>query len=414
MMEKCRIGVVGLQRGMAYAQNARLVDGLEVTAVCDFVKPYVDRAVSALGDGVKGFTDYDEFLDSGLFDTVVLCNFFHEHAPLAIKAMERGIDVLSETTPAITMQECADLCRAVERTGRKYMLAENYPFFVTNLEMKRLYETGKLGRVLYAEGEYVHPSRSEELNWLAPGLRHWRNWIPRTYYLTHSLAPLMYMTGERLVAVNAKTVQAPELYRGTARRHADAASIMMVETDSGAVFRITGCAAWAGHGNTYRLCCTKGSVENIRGTNELFLHYNSWAMPEGESEYQRYTPSWPSNAELAAKAGHGGGDFWVMYHFGQYMLHDIEPFFDVYNSVAMSAVAILAQRSALEGGKEYRIPDFRSEEERKICDGDTASPMPDENLNVTLPISPFDYTPAEKDIENAKADWKRMGVVEYN
>ena len=94
----------------------------------------------------------------------------------------------------------------------------------------------------------------------------------------------MYMTGERLVAVNAKTVQAPELYRGTARRHADAASIMMVETDSGAVFRITGCAAWAGHGNTYRLCCTKGSVENIRGTNELFLHYNSWAMPEGESE----------------------------------------------------------------------------------------------------------------------------------
>ena len=91
MMEKCRIGVVGLQRGMAYAQNARLVDGLEVTAVCDFVKPYVDRAVSALGDGVKGFTDYDEFLDTGLFDTVVLCNFFHEHAPLAIKAMERAL-----------------------------------------------------------------------------------------------------------------------------------------------------------------------------------------------------------------------------------------------------------------------------------------------------------------------------------
>lgn len=414
MKNKCRIGVLGLQRGMSYAHNAKLVEGLEVTAVCDMAKPYVDRAISDLGNSVRGFTDCDEFLKSGLFDAVVLCNFFHEHAPIAIKAMELGLDVLSETTPAITMQECANLCRAVERSGRKYMLAENYPFFVTNLEMKRLYDSGRLGRILYAEGEYVHPSTTDELNWLAPGLRHWRNWIPRTYYLTHSLAPLMYMTGEKVSAVNAKTISAPELYKGTARRHADVASVMMVETNSGALFRITGCAAWAGHGNTYRLCCTRGSVENIRGSNELFLHYNHWTTPEGESEYQRYTPDWPSNAELAQKAGHGGGDFWVMYNFGEYLLHDIEPFFNVYNSVSMSALAILAQRSALEGGKEYHIPDFRNEDERKLCDGDNASPLPDENLNVTLPISPFDYAPSEESIENAKAAWKRMGLVEYN
>ena len=311
------------------------------------------------------------------------------------------------------MQECADLCRAVERTGRKYMLAENYPFFVTNLEMKRLYETGKLGRVLYAEGEYVHPSRSEELNWLAPGLRHWRNWIPRTYYLTHSLAPLMYMTGERLVAVNAKTVQAPELYRGTARRHADAASIMMVETDSGAIFRITGCAAWAGHGNTYRLCCTKVRWKTSAEQTSCFCTITLGRCLKGKRVPALHAVL-AVQRKTCRESGARSGDFWVMYHFGQYMLHDIEPFFDVYNSVALSAVPILAQRSALEGGKEHRIPDFRSEEERKICDGDTASPMPDENLNVTLPISPFDYTPAEKDMENAKADWKRMGVVEYN
>ena len=204
------------------------------------------------------------------------------------------------------------------------------------------------------------------------------------------------------------------MYEVTAHRHADIASIMMIETGSGAIFRITGCAAWAGHGNTYRLCCTKGSVENIRGSSEIFLHYNSWHTPEGESEYQRYSPGWPSNAELAAKAGHGGGDFWVMYHFGQYVLHDVEPFFDVYNSVAMSALAIQSQRSTLEGGKEYRIPDFRNEDERKLCDGDTASPLPDENLNVTLPISPFDYKPSEEAIEKAKEAWKSMGLVEFN
>jgi hypothetical protein len=294
------------------------------------------------------------------------------------------------------------------------MLAENYPFFVTNLEMKRLYNSGKLGRVLFAEGEYVHPSTTDELNWLSPGLRHWRNWTPRTHYLTHSLAPLLFMTGSKPVAVNAKMVQAEELYVGTAHRHADAAAIMMIETDSGAILRITGCAGWAGHGNTYRLCCTKGSVENIRGTNELYLHYNGWNTPEGENEVQRYAPGWPDNAELAEKAGHGGGDFWVMYHFGQYMLRDVEPFFTVYNAVAMSALAVLAFRSTAEHGIEYRIPDFRSETERKLCDGDNASPYPDKDMQATMPCTPFAYAPSEESIANAQAAWKRMGRIEVN
>ena len=50
------------------------------------------------------------------------------------------------------------------------MLAENYPFTRFNMEMRRLYRTGEIGRVTYAEGEYNHPMDPDSINRISPGL----------------------------------------------------------------------------------------------------------------------------------------------------------------------------------------------------------------------------------------------------
>lgn len=97
--------------------------------------------------------------------------------------------------------------------------------------------------------------------------------------------------------------------------------------------------------------------------------------------------SGPSNKELAEKAGHGGGDFWVVYYFIEALKNGTTPYFDVYKSVAMSAVGILGWRSCLENGKEYVIPDFKNEEERALYENDDLSPFPDENGIASLPCS---------------------------
>lgn len=126
----------------------------------------------------------------------MLANYFHEHTPFAIKALCAGKHVLSETSCNSTLVEGVQLCREVERSGKIYMLAENYPFTAFNLEMKRLYEAGEIGEVTYADGEYNHPGGDISMGLkLSPGFNHWRNWIPPTYYCTHVLAPLMYITG---------------------------------------------------------------------------------------------------------------------------------------------------------------------------------------------------------------------------
>ncbi|MBR6410660.1 MAG: Gfo/Idh/MocA family oxidoreductase [Clostridia bacterium] len=416
MSKEIRIGVMGMLRGSGYVSLFKQMEGCRVTAVCDFNPVSLERGKAALDDSIRVFTDFDSFIDSGLFDAVMLCNFFFEHVPFALRAMERGIHVLSECTPALTLAECVQLCEAVERTGCKYMLAENYPYFACNLEMARRFARGDIGRALFTEGEYNHPVTVHDKNMLAPGLYHWRNWLPRSYYLTHSLSPIMAITGATPVAVNAKNVFSPEELKGSANRVGDSVAVLMVEMDDGSISRLTGCAAWGGHGNWYRICGTRGNMENVRGSlDRIRVQYNGWQIPEGQSEVNTVQARYSEDEDLnraAAGAGHGGGDYFVAYDFLRYLRGETEPMFDVYRCVSMSATAVLAHRSAIEHGRDFRIPDFRDPASRKVWLSDTASPFPDADGHATMPCSSHpDFAPTAEDIANAEKEWKEAGLI---
>jgi len=51
------------------------------------------------------------------------------------------------------MGDAVALVRAAEKSDAIYMLAENYPYMKFNQEMRRVYQNGDLGKVLFAEGE---------------------------------------------------------------------------------------------------------------------------------------------------------------------------------------------------------------------------------------------------------------------
>ncbi len=230
-----RVGVLGVGRGMSFARSAELV-GMQLVALCDTWEEKLLEQGRALG--VSTYTEYDAFLEHEM-DAVVLANYFHQHAPFAIRALDSGKHVLSETSSNATLAEGVALCRAVEKTGLIYMLAENYPYTVFNQEMQRLYQDGEIGEVTYAEGEYNHPMPREDWLRISPGLNHWRNWLPSTYYCTHALAPLVHITGRMPVKVNALSIALPPPYASSVRR-GDPGSVILCRMDNGAVFRLFG------------------------------------------------------------------------------------------------------------------------------------------------------------------------------
>ncbi len=192
------VGVVGTGRGLSLAALFEAT-GFELRALCDVEGAPLEAAGARLG--VATYTNFDRFLDHD-FDAVVLANFFHEHAPFAIRALAAGKHVMSETAACHTLGEGVALIEAVERSGLVYSFAENYPYMAYNQEMRRFFRAGRVGEFRYGEGEYVHPDPAEVKLARSPGFDHWRNWIPATYYCTHSLAPVMFITGTRPVKVN--------------------------------------------------------------------------------------------------------------------------------------------------------------------------------------------------------------------
>ncbi len=404
-MKKYKIGVFGAGRGIDIAKNFLLLE-CEMVALCEHNPKRASMGLENLGFEVPVFEKFDDFIEQEM-DAVIIANYFHEHAPYAIKCFEKGIHVFCECITNGTMAEGVELIRAYEKTDSIFMLAENYPQMIFNREMKKVCEEGTLGKILYAEGEYNHPISADDYEFskgYVYNIKHWRNFLPRTYYVTHSLAPLMWSTGATPRRVSAVPVYAPFKEEITARRVGDRAAIITTVNDDDSVFRVTGCSAFGAHHNAYRICGENGQIENLRGMDDkMMLRYNHWAIPEGREEVNLYDPEWNDGDEdFINQAGHGGGDYIVARMFLDCIKEGMQPEhpYDIYSAVTMASVAILAHRSVLNGGIPYDIPDFHSEEARKAYENDRQTPFcgtDGSEPNIPCCSNP-DYSPTEAQI----------------
>lgn len=385
-MKQIKFGIFGLGRGSSFYDSIIANNG-DLVAVCDFDENKFASAKEKFSD-VTTYTDFDEFINHEGLEAVFLCNYFHEHAEYAIKALEKNIHVLSECTSNISMGDGVALVRAAEKSDAYYMIAENYPFMKFNQEMRRVYRSGVLGKVLFAEGEYNHPILNQkDIKKYCPNSKHWRYHIPRIYYITHSLGPLMYITGAVPKRVTAMPIFAPlneengggSLYW----RLPDRSAVVTCLNDDDSVFRVTGWSHFGGHANTYRVAGELGQIENIRGEdNKVVLSFNEEHTPEGMERVSKYDADFsPEDKEDAENAGHGGGDYFIIREFFNSIRENRKPMFDEYFATTMASVAILGHRSALEYGVPYDIPDFHKEEDRIRYENDFLTPCYDSKGN---------------------------------
>lgn len=387
-MEKIlKIGVFGVFRGADYCRELQKIPNAKVVAICDKNQSMIDNCMRFIDPNTKIFSDYDEMLDYDI-DATILCNTFDKHTPASIRAFKKGKAVLTETTSCATLKECVELVEAAEKYSGVYALAENYPYIRANKEIARIYKTGILGDVSYAEGEYIHPMDSKLAVKYRPTPHHWRSYLPCTYYCTHSLAPLMFMTDHMPKRVMGKQVlnAKGEVTGG----------LMLVETDKKALFRIFGSAHFGCMENWYRLGCDRGAVESVRGSNDMVrLALNPWqrvSETENFGDEIFYYPKTTETDVLSTNSGkrtddhgHWGGDQWMIRTFVNDVLEKRPIYMNIYRAAAMSAVGIIGWYSILDGSTWMDIPDFSKKEDRDKVRDDNRNPFPDKDLKTSLP-----------------------------
>lgn len=82
-----RIGIVGVGRGISFAQESNDRLGMELVALCDTWEDRLQEAGSRFG--VTTYQSYDRFLEHEM-DAVILANYFNEHAPLPSRRSRQG------------------------------------------------------------------------------------------------------------------------------------------------------------------------------------------------------------------------------------------------------------------------------------------------------------------------------------
>ncbi len=362
--QKVQVGVLGGGRGRSFIDTLSRHPDAEVVAVCEQIEPLRKQALELaeqLGEKPVGYADYDKFLQHEL-DAVVVANYATEHAPYAIRALEAGHHVLSEVLACQTVGEAVDLIEAVEASGKIYGYAENYCYFPVNQEIRRLYEKGDLGEVLHAEGEYIHDCTTIWEQLTRGERSHWRNWVPATFYCTHSTGPVMTITGTRPTKVTG--YETPNLVSRQVGRVAADGSVLVCQLSNGATATFI---PWANYKREpaslwVAVFGTKGSAELDRWEGSKLHVYRS----EAEPHLEEYTPEmpWPEDVQIAA--GHGGGDFFTVHYFLQAILERPggEYLIDVYQGVDMTLPGIIGYRSIWEGNVTLEIPDLRKPEVR--------------------------------------------------
>ena len=417
-MDKVKIGVIGGGRGKSMIRYGREASNAQLVAICDFRDDVLDRMKKECGeDGISYYSDYDEFLKHDM-DAVVLANYANQHAPFAIKAMKAGKHVFSEVLPVQTLKEAVELIETVEETGKIYAYGENYCFMSAPYEMRKLYRQGLIGEFEYGEGEYVHNCEPiwPEITYGEPD--HWRNNMYATFYCTHSIGPMIHITGLRPVKVTG--FEGPKTERKVrVGSKSGSFGMELIQLENGGIFKSI-------HGDLYvdsiwySLYGSKGNMESARESaqngafDRIYIHADEYSGGYDTTKKDTYLPT-RAQDEQAKSFGHGTSDFYTMYNFVRKIQGDPDAdIIDVYEALDMFLPGLFAYRSVLNGGIPMEIPNLRDKAVRDLYRNDTACTDPsvagDQLIpvfskgNPEIPDAIYQEVKRKWEIEKAKSD----------
>lgn len=388
--KEIRVAVLGAgSRGIGMMRISLGHPAVRITAVCDIVEANATRAQRIVEESkgyspaayTRGPEDWKRMLERDDIDVVLVMTPQDQHAPQSIHAMEAGKHVGSETPSAYTLEECWALVETKEKTGRRYMLLENYPYTRTRMMVLHMAHAGVFGDVTYGESSYIHDTR--RLAYEKDGSLSWRGRIARRHrgdlYPTHGLGPVsLWMgihRGDRYVTMVSMDTGNRSLQE-YAREHfgeshpaaqpgffqkGDVTITMLRTANEKMVVLKYDTGSARPFGGWEALQGTRGAYDGSPGAESIYLagrspHERWEPLAKYRDEFEH--PFWRQDGAVAEKAGHGGGDYFVLREFYRAIAEDREPPIDVYDGAAWSAVLPLSGRSIREGNRPVDIPDF--------------------------------------------------------
>ena len=340
---KVRVGIVGYgycRFGAKFGFQDH--PNVQVVAVSDLIPDRRAGLMKACRCG-KSYESLEVLVKDPRIEAVFVATDAPSHARHSIEALKNGKHVMSAVPATFgSIEEGEKLLQTVKTTGLKYQMAETSSFREDCYAMRRIYQAGGFGRLVYSEGEYFHYMPKP-----LPSYKGWRTGSPPLWYPTHSTAYYVTVTGKRFTAVSCGGFRAgfPANKPGANRyKNEFSDEIALFQTSEGGTSRMCMCKSVVGyHAEAGRVFGEKGCMNGTRYNGRLKK------LPD---------VSRPPLPRGVPAGGHGGSHGRLMNEFITAILADREPLVNVYEALAMTVPGIVAHSSALKDGQTMKIPQY--------------------------------------------------------
>src|SRR5690606_14509718 len=171
--KKVRLGFidVGL-RGRAHVESALMIPNVTVPAICDIDPAAIAETQKLLRKAglpaaksySNGETDFENLVQRGDLDGVIIATPWRWHVPMAVSAMKAGKYVGLEVPAAITEEGAWELVDVHESTGSHCMILENACYRRDILAILTMVRERRLGELIQLECGYLHDLRAVKFN----------------------------------------------------------------------------------------------------------------------------------------------------------------------------------------------------------------------------------------------------------
>ena len=339
---KIRVGIVGYgvcKFGADFGfQNH---PNVEIVAVSDL---FPDRCaeLAKVCSCSKTYTSLEELVKDDNIEAVFVATDAPSHSKHAIEVLRHGKHVAS-AVPAVfgSLEDAEKLYETVKSSGLKYMMFETSCYREDLFAMRRIYESGGLGKIIYSEGEYYH-YMSEPID----SFRGWRIGLPPQWYPTHSNAyyiGLNYGSFTEVSCLGMPSLVNHLKAENNIYGNPFGTEIALFRTNEGGTARMG--VSWDTPGDGGE----RGRVRGQRGS--FYGKYEGLEKNLPELNRPALPPGVPPG-------GHGGSHGYLMNEFVTSVIQDRKPLVNVAVALNMTVAGIVAHQSALKNGELMKIPQY--------------------------------------------------------
>jgi len=338
-MIKVAIVGAGFMGGM-HAEVYRNLNKARLTAIVD---SDLEKA-RLLADKYKAtaYSSLEELLNQEDIDAVDICLPTFLHKEYVIKAVRLGKDILCEKPIALTLKDAEEMIQAVGRAKVKLMVAQVIRFWPEYVELKRIHQSGELGRLFSITLTRLSPTPT----WA------WDNWLADTERSggalldlhIHDTDYLLYLLGKPLsLASRVSTGRLKYAHTFTTLTFPDK---VIAFTEGG----------WDMPDNfpftmAYTALFEKGAVEfNSRNEKTLAIY-----RPGKEVEYPTVKPELETTVSGGGNIADLGGYFSEIKYFIDCLENNEEPTEASAQSARDSLEIVLSEMKSADSGKIIEI-----------------------------------------------------------